>query len=77
MNDQTMKAIRIESPGKMRLICTAIPVPPPDFVRIKVKAAAICATDLEVIDNRIPASHNHHFKWWFGKTPPRAMILLA
>ena len=22
-------------------------------------------------------SHNHHFKWWFGKTPPRAMILLA
>ena len=57
MNDQAMKAVRIEAPGKMRLIRTAIPVPPPGFVRIKVKAAAICATDLEVIDNRIAANY--------------------
>ncbi len=22
-------------------------------------------------------SHNHHFKWWFGITPHRAIILFA
>ena len=23
------------------------------------------------------SSHNHHFKWWFGLTPHRAIILSA
>ena len=52
-----MKAIRIESPGRIHLVETGIPVPTSGFARIKVKAAAICATDLEVIDGRIPANY--------------------
>ena len=52
-----MKAVRIESPGNIHLVETAIPTPPEGFARIKVKAAAICATDLEVIDGRIPANY--------------------
>lgn len=34
-----------------------IPVPAPGFARIKVMAAAVCATDLEVIDGNIPANY--------------------
>lgn len=52
-----MKAVRIESPGQIHLVDAPVPVPPPGFARIKVKAAAICATDLEVIDGRIPANY--------------------
>ena len=32
-------------------------MPPPGFVRVKIKAAAICATDLEVIDGSIAANY--------------------
>ena len=28
-------------------------------------------------DDWVLTSHNHHFKWWFGITPQRALILLA
>ena len=53
----TMKAVIIEKPGQMHLAQVAIPEPPAGFARVKVKAAAICATDLEVIDGRIPANY--------------------
>ena len=52
-----MKAVRIESPGNIHLVEVPVPEPPKGFVRVKVKAAAICATDLEVLDGRIAAKY--------------------
>ena len=52
-----MKAVEISAPGSISLIEAPIPEPPAGFVRVKVKAAAICATDLEVIDGKIPANY--------------------
>lgn len=52
-----MKAVVIKEPGNVSLEQVEIPVPQPDFVRIKVKAAAICATDLEVLDGNIAANY--------------------
>lgn len=52
-----MKAVRIESPGNINLVEVPIPEPDKGFVRVKVKAAAICATDLEVLDGRIAANY--------------------
>ena len=52
-----MKAVQIVKPGDIRLIDAQIPVPPPGFVRVKIQAAAICATDLEVIDGSIAANY--------------------
>lgn len=52
-----MKAVVIKNPGEVVLEEVAIPTPPPGFARIKVKAAAICATDLEVLDGNIPANY--------------------
>lgn len=52
-----MKAIVINKPGEICLEAVEIPEPPKGFARIKVMAAAICATDLEIIDGRIPASY--------------------
>ena len=48
-----MKAIVIERPGVVKMVEKPIPEPAPGFVRIKVAAAAVCATDLEVIDGSI------------------------
>lgn len=52
-----MKAVVIKEPGHVSLEQVNIPEPQPGFVRIKVKAAAICATDLEVLDGNIPANY--------------------
>ncbi len=52
-----MKAVVIERPGVMTLQEVATPEPPAGFVRVKVKSAAICATDLEVLDGNIPANY--------------------
>lgn len=52
-----MKAVIVKKPGEVVLENVAIPEPPAGFARIKVKAAAICATDLEVIDGNIPANY--------------------
>lgn len=52
-----MKAIVIEKPGKVILAEKPLPIPGPGFVRIKVMAAAVCATDLEVLTGRIPANY--------------------
>ncbi|MBE6702234.1 MAG: hypothetical protein E7585_02335 [Ruminococcaceae bacterium] len=52
-----MKAVVVKKPGEVVLCEMQKPEPPAGFARIKVKAAAICATDLEVIDGNIPASY--------------------
>lgn len=52
-----MKAIVISKPGEIELKNVDIPTPPEGFARIKVMAAAICATDLEIIDGNIPANY--------------------
>lgn len=52
-----MKAVVVKKPGEVALCEVQKPEPPAGFARIKVKAAAICATDLEVIDGNIPANY--------------------
>jgi L-iditol 2-dehydrogenase len=52
-----MESIVIEKPEKINLRETKMPIPQKGFARIKVEAAAICATDLEVIDGNIPANY--------------------
>lgn len=52
-----MKAVVIKEPGNISLQNVEIPEPGENFVRIKVKAGAICATDLEVLDGNIPANY--------------------
>ena len=52
-----MKAVVIKEPRNISLEQVEIPEPQPGFVRIKVKAAAICATDLEVLDGNIAANY--------------------
>lgn len=52
-----MKAVVIEKPHSISLQEVQLPIPEPGFVRIKVKAAAICATDLEVLDGNIAANY--------------------
>ncbi len=52
-----MKCVVIEEPKKVTLKDLPLPKLRKDFARIKVKAAAICATDLEVVDGNIPANY--------------------
>ncbi len=52
-----MKSIVIEEPKKVTLIEKELPKLEKGFARVKVKACAICATDLEVIDGNIPAKY--------------------
>ena len=52
-----MKAVVINKPNEVFLTDKPIPEPLAGFVRVKVKAAAICATDLEVVDGNIPANY--------------------
>ena len=52
-----MKAVQIQKPGSISLIDAPIPNPPAGFARKKIAAAAVCATDLEVIDGNIPANY--------------------
>lgn len=52
-----MKAIVIREPGRVSLEQVGIPEPEPGFVLVKVKAAAVCATDLEVLDGNIAANY--------------------
>ena len=52
-----MKCVVIESPGNVHVEERDLPVLKKDFARIRVKAAAICATDLEVLDGNIPANY--------------------
>ena len=52
-----MKCVVIEKPGKVYLSNRELPPLEKGFARIRVMAAAICATDLEVIDGNIPANY--------------------
>lgn len=52
-----MKCVVIEEPKKVVYKDVDLPPLKKDFARIKVKAAAICATDLEVVDGNIPAAY--------------------
>jgi L-iditol 2-dehydrogenase len=52
-----MKAVQIKEPNSIALIDMPIPEPTAGFVRVKVVAAAVCATDLEVIGGNIPANY--------------------
>lgn len=52
-----MKCVVIEKPGKVYLSERELPTLSKGFARIKVMAAAICATDLEVVDGNIPANY--------------------
>lgn len=52
-----MRAVVIEKPGKIGLKEVEKPQPMAGFVRVKVKSAAICATDLEVLEGNIPANY--------------------
>lgn len=52
-----MKAVVIDRPGSCRLVEKEIPIPPQGWARVKVKAACVCATDLEVIDGNIAADY--------------------
>ncbi len=45
-----MKAVVIEKPGTVRLARVEKPVPEPGWALVKVKASAVCATDLELIE---------------------------
>ena len=47
----------VRKPGEVVRVDVGIPEPPAGFARIKVKAAAICATDLEIMDGNIQANY--------------------
>lgn len=48
-----MKAVIVEKPGEMKLVEIDKPELKSGWALIKVKAAAVCATDLELIEGRI------------------------
>lgn len=52
-----MQAIRFEKPGLACLVETPDPRPPAGWARVRVRAAAICMTDFEVLDGRIAARY--------------------
>ena len=52
-----MRAVVIEKPQKISLEQVEKPVPEKGFVRIKIMAAPICATDLEVVEGNIAAKY--------------------
>lgn len=52
-----MKCVVIKAPHDVCLEERTLPPLRKDFARIQVKAAAICATDLEVVDGNIPANY--------------------
>lgn len=52
-----MKAVFIDDVGKVNYREVTKPEPHKGWVRVKVKAACVCATDIEVIDGKIPAKY--------------------
>lgn len=78
-----MRCVIIEKPQKVHLGERELPDLAEGFARIKMKAAAICATDLEVIDGNIPANYpltpghewsgivedvsDENYRHWIGK----------
>lgn len=63
-----MKCVIIKKPHEVVLTEREMPALREGFARIKVGAAAICATDLEVIDGNIPADYpNTPGHEWAGR----------
>ena len=61
-----MRAVIIETPGKIRVGNVADPTPKPDELVIRVGACGICGTDLHVVDGdsplvRYPIVPGHEF----------------
>lgn len=52
-----MKAACIEQPGKATVTAAAEPIPGPDDVLIKVRAAGICGTDLHIFKGEYEAQY--------------------
>ena len=52
-----MRSVIIEKPGKMTFADSPEPNLPEGFALVKVSYAAVCATDLEVIDGNIAANY--------------------
>jgi threonine dehydrogenase-like Zn-dependent dehydrogenase len=52
-----MMAIRIEKPRCLRLAEVPEPTPPAGWARVRVRVAAICATDFEVLRGTIAAAY--------------------
>ena len=51
-----MRAVVLESPGKLRLRDLPVPEPAPDQVLLEVKAAGVCGTDLHIYEGDFPAT---------------------
>ena len=49
-----MRAIQFEQPGKLNLVEIADPEPAAGWARIRIHAAAICMTDVEILHGRYP-----------------------
>ena len=60
-----MKAVRFERPGKVSLAELPDPQPPAGWARIRIKAAAICMTDFEVLrgthEVKYPLTPGHEY----------------
>jgi L-iditol 2-dehydrogenase len=52
---KTMKAWVLDGPGELRLVEKSVPEPGPAEVLVRIDAAAICATDVEIINKGVPA----------------------
>src|SRR5512135_2775893 len=51
----TMKAMLLEAPrSPLRLFSLAVPAPGPGQLLLKVRACAVCRTDLHVVDGELP-----------------------
>jgi len=54
MSDPTMRAMRLDAAHQpLRLVSVAIPTPGPGQVLIRVRACAVCRTDLHVVDGEL------------------------
>jgi propanol-preferring alcohol dehydrogenase len=54
MSDPTMRAMRLDAAHQpLRLTAVAIPTPGPGQVLIRVRACAVCRTDLHVVDGEL------------------------
>jgi propanol-preferring alcohol dehydrogenase len=53
----TTRAMVLERPGRpLALRCLPVPEPGPGQVRLRVRACAVCRTDLHVVDGELPAA---------------------
>ncbi len=55
---ETMKAWVLGSPDQLHLTQKPVPVPGPAEALVRIDAIAVCATDLEIISNGLPAIIN-------------------